>query len=90
MTEPLFTDHDVRNFVEAADDDMLVREAAVRGLSPKTRRTIIIMLGLIALVAIIAEVTLRLADKQSSDALVAVAATAVGALGGMAMPGNGN
>lgn len=85
-TPDIPTQGDVVAFVQAADDDTLAREAAFRGLSPKTRRTIIVALALIAVLAIVAEVVLRLADKPSSDALIAIAASAVGALGGMAMP----
>jgi hypothetical protein len=55
-------------------------------LTPYTRRLIVMALALIALVAIACEVALRLNDKESSEALLGLAAVAVGALGGMAVP----
>jgi len=57
-------------------------------ITPRTRRLIIASLAAIALVAIIAEVLIVLLGKSSSEALLTVAATAVGALGGIALPGS--
>ena len=57
------------------------------GITPKTRRLIIASLAVVALTAIVAEVLIILLGETSSDALLTVAATAVGALGGIALPG---
>lgn len=55
-------------------------------MAPKTRRLIIASLSVIAILAIVAEVVLAWIGKQSSDALMTVAATCVGALGGALIP----
>jgi hypothetical protein len=48
----------------------------------------VLSLAVIALVAIIAEVVLLWSGRTASEALLTIAATAVGALGGIALPGN--
>ena len=56
-------------------------------ITPPTRRLIIASLAFVALAAIVAEVILVLNDATSSEALLTVAATAVGGLAGLAIPG---
>ena len=58
-------------------------------ITPGTRRLIIASLAVIALAAIIAEVILIATGSDASEALLTVAATAVGGLAGLAMPGQG-
>lgn len=57
------------------------------GIEPSTRRWIVAALATIALAALVAEIILAIVESSSSEALLTVAATAVGALGGMAVPG---
>lgn len=55
-------------------------------LEPKTRRFIIWTLGWIATFCIAAEIWLATIGMQGSDALLTVAASAVGGIAGMAIP----
>ena len=57
-------------------------------ITPGTRRLIIASLAVIALVSIISEVVLIVVGKTTSDALLTIAATSTGALGGIALPTN--
>lgn len=75
MSDPDFEPTDV----EPTDDDS--------GITPQTRRAIIYSLGVVALAAIIAEVVIVLVGDTASEALLTVAATAVGGLAGIALPG---
>lgn len=61
-----------------------------RGISPVTRRLIIWSLAAIAVLCIGAEVALAYLGKDGSDALMAIAASCVGGLGGMATPQRGS
>ena len=54
---------------------------------PSTRRWIITALTLVALACIAGEVVMALAGKPTSDAMLTVAATAVGGVAGLAVPG---
>ena len=55
-------------------------------LAPATRRLIVWSLAFIAFVAVVANVWLTLADKEASEALLTLAAGAVGGISGMAVP----
>ena len=57
------------------------------GVTPQTRRLIIFVLGGIAALAIIAEALLLILGETTSEALLTVAATAVGGVAGLAVPG---
>ena len=67
-------------------EDEIELMIARHGISPATRRLIIACLFLTALVCILAEVWLAYLGQTTSDALMAIAASAVGAIGGMAAP----
>ena len=56
------------------------------GITPKTRRTILVLLGAIAALCIVAETALLVVGVTTSEALLTIAATAVGGLAGMAVP----
>ena len=73
------------------DDENFFTETEVKAspITPGTRRLIIASLAVIALAAIIAEVILIATGSDASEALLTVAATAVGGLAGLAMPGQG-
>jgi hypothetical protein len=51
-----------------------------------TRRMIVFSLLIVACLALVVDLVLRLNDKETSDAILALAAVSVGALGGMAVP----
>ena len=55
-------------------------------IHPRTRRLIVITLGVIATICIIAEVALAGIGAQASDALMAVAASCTGGIAGLAVP----
>ena len=85
---PDFPDReDVAAFVAAADDATIRAEVADRGLTPATRRTIVVVLGLVAVLCVAAQVVLALFDKAATEALMTLGAGAIGAIGGMAVPG---
>ena len=86
MTEPMFTDQDVQNFVDVASDDQIKQAVQERGLTPATRQTIVIVLAFVALGAMAAVVWLTLADKPASEAFLAIASACVGGIAGVAMP----
>lgn len=65
-----------------------VQELVSEGITPRTRRMIIVALAVIALASIVAEVLIVLLGQTSSDALLTIAATAVGGLAGIALPGH--
>lgn len=67
-------------------DEALQAAVAERGLTPKTRRFGLAILAAVALVAIVAEVLLLMTDHTSSDALLTLAATAVGGIAGVLRP----
>ena len=56
------------------------------GLEPATRRLIVVVLTLIAVVGVVAEVGLSIFAQQSSEALLSLSSVAVGAIAGMAVP----
>ena len=74
--------HDVLSKQQVSD---LVEER-VAGISPRTRRTILRLLGGIAIICIIAEAIMLYLGVTTSEALLTIAATATGALAGMARP----
>ena len=74
--------------MDAADDDQIKQAAKNRGLTPVTRRLVVAALALIAIVAIAAELWLSLADKTTSDALVAIAAASAGGIAGLVQAGD--
>ena len=57
-----------------------------RKLEPSTRRWIVVTLAAIAIIAIVAEVIVLLSGSATSEALLTIAATAVGGIAGMAVP----
>jgi len=62
----------------------------VSELQPGTRRLVVLVLGVISLTCIVAEVTLLMAEKQSSAALLSLASVCAGALAGLVMPHEGD
>jgi hypothetical protein len=68
----------------------VIDDAPDKPITPKTRRMIIIALAVIAVISIMAELVLAWIGKDSSDALMTVAATCVGALGGAIIPPGDN
>ena len=68
------------------DKEQIETLIAKKGISPFTRRLIVWILGTIAIFCIGAEVALAYLDKEGSDALMAIAAAAVGGISGMAQP----
>jgi hypothetical protein len=67
-----------REHVEA-----LVREQRV---TPRTRRLLVGILGFVAVVCVLAQVVMILIGKPGSEGVMNIAATAIGALAGMAVP----
>ena len=63
-----------------------VRDLEEAAISPRTRRIIVYVLGFIALACIVAEVVLATLGESTSDAIMTVAATAVGGIAGLAIP----
>ena len=66
--------------------ELVAAEVEAAGVTPFTRRIIIYVLGFLALACIIAEVVLAALGEQTSDAIMTVAATAVGGIAGLAIP----
>ena len=56
-------------------------------VTPTTRRWVVAALAGIALASIVAEVLILWTGKSTSEALLTIAATAVGGLAGLAIPG---
>lgn len=55
-------------------------------IEPKTRRIIVVLLGFISIICVALEVLVVLMGRETSDALVSIAAVAVGALAGILIP----
>ena len=77
---------------EHAQGDLLTKKEietliVTKGLTPQTRRTILILLSAIAITCIVIEGLLLYLQTQTSDALLTIAATATGGLTGMVVPG---
>lgn len=66
--------------------DEIKEEIQQYGISPGTRRLIVWCLATIAVVCVGAEVLLAMFSADASDALMAIAATAVGGIAGLAVP----
>ena len=66
--------------------DEIKQEIQQYGISPGTRRLIVWCLATIAIVCVSAEVLLAWMGADASDALVAISATAVGGIAGLAVP----
>ena len=89
MLEPKKAVADVRSDAPLSKGqiDVLVDDR-IKGLTPRTRRGVIIALGVVALSCVAAEVILAIVGAPASDALMAVASGAVGGISGLAMPSN--
>ena len=66
--------------------DEIKQEIQQYGISPSTRRLIVWCLATIAIVCVGAEVLLAMFGANASDALMAIAASAVGGIAGLAVP----
>ena len=55
-------------------------------VQPATRRLIIYALAMLAGLSVLSEVALAFMDKETSDALMAVASACVGGIAGMTVP----
>jgi hypothetical protein len=82
----VFSDGDVSAFVDAASDEHIKKEAAFRGLTPSTRRLVIVALLLITLTAIGVYLALVLNDEEPSELVLGLAASGIGGLAGLAVP----
>lgn len=73
--------------VEQSEAFSVQGEFVADTITPTTRRWIIGCLTALAALAIVGEVILAALDYSTSEALLTVAATAVGGIAGMAVPG---